>query len=115
MNEQGAHATNKYIRIPPRKARLVAALIRRKPVIDAITLLSHGKRKGERIMHKTLLSAVANAEHNSNIDREDLVVDEVRIDGGPTLKRGKPRSKGSSVPILKRTSHFYIKLRRKEA
>lgn len=115
MNEQCAHAKTKYIRIPPRKARLVADMIRNKYVPDAITMLSHGKRKSERLLYKTLLSAVANAEHNLNIDRDELTVDEIRVDEGPTLKRGKPRNKGSSVPILKRTSHFYIRLRRREA
>lgn len=103
-----AIAKSKYIRIPPRKARLAADLIRGLPVEAAGLQLMFCKLKAGRILKKTLDSAVANAETQSNIQRRDLKVKEVRVDCGPTLKRAKPKNKGGSHPIMKRTSHFTV-------
>lgn len=101
-------AVTKYVRISPRKARLAAGLIRGLPVDQAATQLQYSQLRAGRLLKKTLDSAVANAESNNELKREDLVVVEVRVDAGPTLKRARPKSKGRSHPIMKRTSHFTI-------
>lgn len=106
MNE--AYAKTKYVRISPRKARLAAGLIRGLPVEQASLQLQHSQLKGGRLLKKTLDSAVANAENNLKLRREALFVQEVRVDGGPTMKRAKPKNKGGRHPILKRTSHFTV-------
>jgi large subunit ribosomal protein L22 len=101
-------AISKYVRISPRKARLAAGLIRGLSVTDASTQLRFSNLKAGRLLKKTLDSAVANAETQLDARRENLVVHEVRIDAGPTLKRAKPKNKGGRHPIMKRTSHFTV-------
>jgi large subunit ribosomal protein L22 len=101
-------AITKYVRISPRKARLAAGLIRGLTVSNAAAQLKFSSLRGGRLLEKTLASAVANAENNLNLRREDLIVKEVRVDEGPTLKRSKPKNKGGRHPIMKRTSHFTI-------
>jgi large subunit ribosomal protein L22 len=103
-----ARAITKYIRISPRKARLAAGLIRGLSVSQASLQLIHSNLKGGRLLKKTLDSAVANAETQLDLRREDLKVKEVRIDEGPRLKRAKPKNRGGRHPILKRTSHFTV-------
>ena len=105
---QTAKAITKYVRISPRKARLAAALIRGRSVEDASVQLMYCKLKAGRLLQKTLGNAVANAESLHNVQRRDLKVKEVRVDPGPTLKRAKPKNKGGSHPIMKRTSHFTV-------
>ncbi len=105
---QDAKAITKYIRISPRKARLAAGLIRGKGVDDALVQLEFCNLKSGVLLKKTLSSAIANAETRHSVQRRDLLVKEVRIDAGPTLKRAKSKSKGGRVPILKRTSHFTV-------
>ncbi len=101
-------AKTKYVRISPRKARLAAALIRGRSVADARLQLLYSALRGGRLLLKTLDSAVANAETQLNMRREDLKVKEVRVDAGPIIKRAKPKNKGGSHPIMKRTSHFTV-------
>jgi|SRR5579862_1305590 len=101
-------AKTKYVRISPRKARLAAALIRGRSVADARLQLLYSALRGGRLLLKTLDSAVANAETQQNARREDLKVKEVRVDAGPIIKRAKPKNKGGSHPIMKRTSHFTV-------
>jgi large subunit ribosomal protein L22 len=101
-------AITKCVRISPRKARLAAGLIRGLPVLSAQQQLEHSGLKGGRLLVKTLMSAVANAELQSDTSAERLVVQEVRIDEGPRFKRAKPRSKGQRHPYIKRTSHFTV-------
>jgi large subunit ribosomal protein L22 len=103
-----AKAVTKYVRISPRKARYAADLIRGLSVEAAFSQLMYSKLRGGRLIKKTLDSAVANAETQLDARRELLKVHEVRVDPGPILRRSKPRSKGSSVPVNKRTSHFTI-------
>lgn len=103
-----AKAITKYVRISPRKARLAAGLIRGLPVEQAGLQLQHSSLRGGRLLKKTLDSAVANAETQLEARREQLVVKEVRVDAGPTMKRSKPKNKGGSHPIMKRTSHFTV-------
>ena len=105
---QMAKATTKYVRISPRKARLAAALIRGRSVEEAATQLMYCKLRAGRLLQKTLGNAVANAESVHNVQRRDLKVKEVRVDAGPILKRAKPKNKGGSHPIMKRTSHFTV-------
>jgi large subunit ribosomal protein L22 len=103
-----AKAITKYVRISPRKARLAADLIRNLSVSQASLQLINCNLKGGRLLKKTLDSAVANAENNLDLKREELKVTEVRVDEGPRLKRAKPKNKGGRHPILKRTSHFTV-------
>lgn len=105
---QFAKAVTKYVRISPRKARYAADLIRGLNVEQASLQLIHSRLRGGRLIKKTLDTAVANAETLLDARRESLTVHEVRVDPGPILRRAKPRSKGSSVPVNKRTSHFTI-------
>ncbi len=101
-------AVTKYVRISPRKARLAADLIRGLDVTQASLQLLNCQTKGGRLLKKTLDSAVANAESQTDVGREDLIVEEVRVDEGPTWKRAKSKCRGGRAPILKRTSHFTI-------
>jgi large subunit ribosomal protein L22 len=101
-------AVTKYVRISPRKARLAADLIRGLPVDAARMQLENCGLKGGRLLLKTLASAVANAEMQSDTSVSKLKVEEVRVDEGPRMKRAKPRSRGSRHPFLKRMSHFTV-------
>lgn len=105
---QVAKAITRYVRISPRKARYAAALMRGLNVEKASLQLTYSKLRGGRLLKKTLDSAVANAETQLDARREELKVLEVRVDPGPILRRAKPRSRGSSVPVNKRTSHFTV-------
>ena len=103
-------AVAKYVRVSPSKARLVVDLIRRKPVAQAFDILHFCDRAVAVDVEKVLRSAVANAENNNGL-RAAAYVDE-----GPTLKRIRPRAKGSASRILKRTSHITVVVApRKEA
>jgi large subunit ribosomal protein L22 len=103
-------AIAKYIRISPRKARLAADLIRGLPVEQAFLQLEHCNMRAGKILQQTVNSAVANAETQGEMRRENLVVSEVRVDAGPVLKRAKPKNKGGRHPIMKRTSHFVVEV-----
>lgn len=105
-----AKATTKMVRISPRKARLAADLIRGLNVEEARHQLSFSQLKAGRLLMKTLNSAIANAETQLDERPENLKVVEVRVDEGPRMKRAKPKNKGGSHPIIKRTSHFSIVL-----
>ena len=105
---QMAKAITRYVRISPRKARYAAGLIRGLSVENAILQLVYSKLRGGRLLKKTLDSAVANAETQLDARRTELKIHEVRVDPGPILRRAKARSRGSSVPVNKRTSHFTI-------
>lgn len=101
-------AVAKYIRISPQKARLVADVVRGQDVETAITTLRFMPKKAARILRKVLESAVANAEHTETIDVDTLYVKEIQINGGPMLKRFRPRAMGRATKILKRTSHITV-------
>src|SRR5262245_51876838 len=103
-----AKAVTKYVRISPRKARLAAGLIRGLPVDQAASQLLFCKLKAGRLIGKTLTSAIANGETVSDMRREEMMVHEVKIDEGPTLKRAKPKNKGGRHAIMKRTSHITV-------
>ncbi|MBT9671865.1 50S ribosomal protein L22 [Secundilactobacillus kimchicus] len=116
MAEQvtSAKATARTVRIAARKVRLVVDLIRGKSVAEAIAILKFTPRGASPVVEKVLMSAVANAENNFDLDRTDLVVSEVFVNEGPTLKRFRPRAKGSASPINKRTSHITVVVSDKE-
>ncbi|MFM7051055.1 MAG: 50S ribosomal protein L22 [Planctomycetota bacterium] len=101
------NASHRFARIAPRKARLVADLIRGKPVDEALTALDFSKKRGASFISVVLKSAIANAEEK-NADASKLVVSESRVDEGPTLDRFQPKDRGRAHPIRKRTSHIHI-------
>ena len=103
-----AKATAKYVRIAPRKVRVVMDLIRGKNVQDAFAILKFTPKVGAEAIEKVLKSAVANAENNFDMNEDNLYVSEAYVDQGPTLKRIHPRSRGQAFKILKRTSHVTI-------
>ncbi len=101
----------RYRHTSPRKARQVVNLIRGKSVPQALTILSGTERSAARIVEKLVCSAVANATANHEVqDVDELVVSEVCVDGGPTMKRWRPRARGRATPIHKRTSHIRVTL-----
>ena len=101
-------AEAKFVRISPRKVRLVMDQVRGKRVEEALGLLSFAPQKGARILKKLLDSAVANAEQIGGVDVDTLYVKRVYANEGPTLKRFRPRALGRATRIRKRTSHLTI-------
>lgn len=101
-------AVAKYIRISPQKARLVADVVRGMDADTAITTLKFMPKKGARILRKVIESAVANAIQTEKVDTDTLYIKNILIDGGPMLKRFRPRAMGRATQILKRTSHITV-------
>ena len=101
-------AVARYIRISPQKARLVADLVRGQDVDSAITTLKFMPKKAARILRKVIESAVANAVQTDTVDADTLYIKNILIDGGPMLKRFRPRAMGRATRILKRTSHITV-------
>ncbi len=103
-----ARAVAKYIRISPQKARLVADIVRGMGVDKAITTLRFMPKKGAGIIQKVLESAIANATQDDQADVDNLYIKKIMIDGGPSLKRIRPRAMGRATGIIKRTSHVTV-------
>ena len=103
-----ARAIAKTVRIAPRKARLVIDLIRGKSVVEADKILSNINKEAARISKKVLTSAVANAENNLGLDKNNLYVKEIYVNEGQTMKRARMGSRGHVDPIKKRTSHITV-------
>jgi ribosomal protein L22 len=103
-------AQARYVRTSARKARMVCGHIRGKSVADARAILAFTPRGVARDWSKLLESAIANAENNHELLQDDLYVREAYADEGPTIKRFRPRARGSASPILKRTSHLTLTL-----
>ncbi len=103
-----AKAIAKGVRIAPRKARLVIDLLRDKSVIEADIILKNINKEAARLIRKVLTSAVANAENNLNLKKENLFISKAYINEGKTLKRMRFGSRGHVDPIKKRTSHITI-------
>lgn len=101
-------AVAKNIRIAPRKIRIVADLVRGKNIGEAYAILKFTPKVGADVLVKVLKSAVANAEHNYDMNVDNLYISEVFVDQGPTLKRIHPRSRGQAFSILKRSSHVTV-------
>ena len=103
-----AKAVAKYVRIAPRKVRVVMNLIRGKNVADAFAILKFTPKAGADVIEKVLKSAVANAENNFDMNVDKLYIASAYVDQGPTLKRIHPRSRGQAFSIFKRTSHVTV-------
>ena len=113
-------AVAKYIRISPRKVRLVVDQIRGKSVNDAYAVLQFSKKRAAKVIDKTLRSAVANARDKADqaggfVDVDELYVKEAFVDEGPTLKRWRAAAQGRATPLRKRTSHITVVVDTKEA
>ncbi len=109
-----AKAIAKYIRIAPRKVRIVADLIRGKSIAEAFAILQHTPKVASEVVEKALKSAVANAEHNYDMNVDALYVSTIYVDQGPTMKRIHPRSRGQAFKILKRSSHVTVMVKEKD-
>jgi large subunit ribosomal protein L22 len=108
-------ATARYVRLSPRKVRLVADLITGRPVEEAAAMLRFLPNAAARVVAKVLKSATANAEINFNLSADELTGVSAVADEGPTLKRWRPRAQGRTFQILKRTSHITVAVADKEA
>lgn len=98
----------RYARISPQKCRLVADVVRGKPVGSALATLKFMPRKGARLVHKVLKSAVDNAENNNGADVDELKVHRIQVDAAPQFKRFAARAKGRGTRIIKRNSHITV-------
>ena len=107
-------AQARFIRIAPRKARIVMDLIRGKNVKEALGILRYTPRRGSKIIEKVLNSAIANAENNNEMNRDELFISKAYVDEGPTLKRFRPRAQGRASRIRKRTSHITVMLQERK-
>jgi large subunit ribosomal protein L22 len=109
-DDRRARATARYVRMTPMKVRRVVDLIRGMEARQALSVLQFAPQAASEPVAKVLASAVANAEHNQQLDPETLVVSVAYVDEGPTLKRFRPRAQGRAFRINKRTSHITIEV-----
>lgn len=100
----------KFIRMSPTKIRLVANLIQKMPVEKALQQLQFINKLASGPVAKLIKSAIANAEHNFELEKDNLFIKELTVNQGPTLKRSMPRAHGRATPIRKRTSHLNLTL-----
>ncbi len=100
----------RFVRMAPRKARLVADLIRGKGSEEALNILTFTKKAAAKILIKLLKSAIANATQKKTVDVDRLYIKKITVDQGPTMKRYQPRALGRATMIRKRTSHITIVL-----
>lgn len=107
-------AIGRYLRVSPLKARQVADLVRGKDVAEAIGILRYTNKKSAPLIGKVLDSAIANAEHNYDMDSDALYVSAIYIDEGPTIKRMHPRAYGRADVRRHRTSHITVVVRERE-
>ena len=110
-----SRAVLKFVRVSPQKARLVADLVRGKDASEAIEMLSFLDKKTAPMIRKLVESAIANAEvsaerSNGQLDIDDLYVKSIFVDGGPTLRRFRPRAQGRATRVIKKTSHITVEL-----
>lgn len=103
-------AVAKFVRLSPRKARLVMNQVRGKRVGEAMDALTFAPQKAAFLLKKVIKSAVANAEENSSLDVDNLYIKRVYADEGPVLRRFRPRAQGRASRIRKRTSHLTVVL-----
>ena len=103
-------ATARYVRIAPRKARLVADQVRGMHIEQARALLAFSPRDAARDIHKLIDTAAANAENNHDLVGDEMRITSITVDEGPTLRRFRPRALGRATPINKRTSHIAVAL-----
>jgi large subunit ribosomal protein L22 len=103
-----ARAVAKYIRISPLKVRQVVNLVRGKRVAEALAILKFTPKDAAAVIEKVIKSAVANAEHNLELNQDDLYIARIYVDQGPTLKRYTPRARGRADLKRRRTSHVTV-------
>jgi large subunit ribosomal protein L22 len=103
-------ASSRYVRVAPRKARLVADQVRGLHIEKARALLQFSPRSAAMDIRKLIESAASNAENNHDLVADEMRIAEITVDEGPTLRRFRPRARGSASPILKRTSHIAVAL-----
>ncbi|MGD9559170.1 MAG: 50S ribosomal protein L22 [Oscillospiraceae bacterium] len=113
--KQMAKAKLQYARISPRKVSVVLDLIRKQPVDKALAILQYTPKAASEPLYKLVKSAMANAENNHNMDKDNLYVAQCYVTAGPTLKRIQPKDHGKAFRILKRTSHITVVLEEMEA
>jgi len=105
----------RYLRIAPRKVRLVADLVRGKSVEEAAHILNFTRKRAAKPILKLLNSAIANASHNFQLKKENLYISKIVVDEGPKLKRWRPRARGVAYEIQKKTSHITLVLAESKA
>jgi ribosomal protein L22 len=104
------NARARFVRVAPRKARMVADQVRGLPLEDALPLLRFSTRGAAQDIRKLIESAAANAENNHDLVADDLLIKDIHVDEGPTLRRYRPRALGRATRINKRTSHIVVAL-----
>lgn len=109
-----AKAIAKYVRISPLKVNFICDEIRGKQVDEALSILQFTPKRGARVLEKVLNSAIANAENNHYLDRDNLYISKAYANDGPHMKRWKPRAKGMASPILKRSSHIGVVVKERD-
>ena len=112
----GFKASHRYARISVRKVRPLADMVRGKFADEALSILRYQPQRGARLLEKVIKSALGNAQdpeqsRDKNVDMENLVVVDARVDGGPMFKRIRPRARGMANVIKKRMSHIYVELK----
>ena len=100
----------RYIRMSPRKVRYVADLVRGKKVGEALDILMFTPRRASQVVSRLIKSGIANAGQNESIDVDTLYIKRIFVDGGPTLKRFRPRPMGRATRVRKRSSHITLTL-----
>ena len=106
-------AVSKYVRISPQKVRKLADVIKGQPVESGLNMLKYMPQKAAGLVEKTLRSAAANADSNHGLDVDSLVIQNLIVDQGPTLKRFRARARGRGARILKKSSHITVVLAEK--
>lgn len=109
-----AKAIAKYVRISPLKVNFICSEIRGKQVDEALSILKFTPKRGAKVLEKVLNSAIANAENNLNLDRDNLYVSAAYANDGPHMKRWRPKARGMAYPILKRSSHIGVVVKEME-
>lgn len=110
-NRPKAHA--RFVRIAPRKVKIVIDLVRGKQVNEAVAILTYTNKAASPVVAKLIKSAIANAENNQGLSTDNLYVEEIFANQGPTLKRIRPRAQGRAYRINKKTSHVSVYLNTK--
>jgi len=104
-------AVAKYVRVSPTKIRKVARGVKGKPVEDALSVLGFMPQRSARVLGRIIRSAVANADQKPDIEVDNLLIANIVVNQGPSLKRFRPRAMGRATRILKRTSHITVVLK----
>lgn len=114
LTEKTFRASHRGSPVAPRKARYVADLVRGKAVSEALDILKYCPRRAAPLYSKVVMSALANAQQDPDVDHGRLHIVDIRADDGPTMKRWTPRSRGQMYPLLLRYSHLSVVLAERE-